>query len=87
MNNTITVESTAEVRFGVIAEQFADMISAEQAIFLSELFDALKFKCKDESKFNMQLSYIADQIKARNLKDLSNAIETLNLFITKGNKE
>lgn len=77
----INVESVSEVQFDVIAEQFAEMMSDYQAVFLEEMFDALKFGCKDHFKFESQLLFIAKDIKKRNLKNLVYVVETLNEFL------
>ena len=46
MRYEMTVSAQATVEFGYIADEFAQMGSVEQAVFLAELFDALKHKCK-----------------------------------------
>lgn len=79
----VTVKSESTVEYNEIADQFGEMMSDDQAVFLEEMFDALKFKCKDHFKLESQLLFIAKEIKERNFKNLVYVIETLNEFIKK----
>lgn len=79
--NLIEVKSRSTVEFGDIAELFAEMNSREQAVFLQELFDALKFRCKEHFKHETQLLYIAKDIKEQNFKNLFYVFETLDAFL------
>lgn len=81
MNIYFDVPAQATVQLPEIAGSFAEMQSTEQSVVLWELFDALEFRCKDAAKYQMQLKYIAGDIKNRNITRLIYTIETLAEFL------
>jgi hypothetical protein len=81
-NYVVTVKAQATVDFGEIAEEFAQMSSVEQSIFLQELFDALKHRCKDHHRYETQLLYMAKDMKEKNFKNMFYTINTLESFLT-----
>lgn len=84
MNNyVITARAEATIEFSEIADEFASMGSREQAIFLHELFNSLRHKCKDHFKNESQLLFISKYIKEMNFKQLSYTFETINEFLKK----
>ncbi len=86
MNNyVITAKAEATIEFSEIANEFALMNSREQAIFLHELFDSLKFKCKD--RYETQLLFISEGIREMNFENLAYAIKTLGEFQKEGSNE
>lgn len=84
MKHTILVDSKSQIEIAEIGNAFSEESSVEQTIMLYEIFDALKFKCKDQHKFESQLWHIAKEIKEKNFKDLIYVIETLNEFLKDG---
>ena len=78
-----TVPSHSVVDLSEFASAFAELNSDDQAIVLQEMFDALKFKCKDDHKYNSQLCFIAVSIQRYNFKELVKSIGDLNYFIEK----
>jgi len=78
---TFGVEARADVELAEIASSFQDMDSVSQAIVLEELFDALKFGCKTNALFEMQLLHISNQIELKNFKNLKYVFETVNAFL------
>lgn len=80
MNLEIEVKSRSTVKFCDIADFFAYMGHQEQAVFIHELFDALSFKCKEYSKKEYQIMYIAKYLKEQNLKETIHSIKTLSDF-------
>ena len=77
---TLKVVSNSEVTFDAVATEFAKMNSEKQAIFLSELFDALKHECKNHYNFESQLWHIAAEIRSFKFNELLYVVETLNDF-------
>lgn len=75
------VPTVSQVDFADIAEKFSEETSTEQVGLLRELFQALRYKCGDDYKFQSQLCYIAREINLRNYKQLKETIETLNEFL------
>lgn len=81
MNLVLKVESTSEVHVSQIASQFQNMTSDEQAVFLQEMFDALKFQCKTDFNYEKQLCFIATSIEKHKFKELAKSLRQLVEFI------
>lgn len=79
------VAARATVDMHEIVECFSNMNSDDQAIFLSEMFDALHFKCKEIHRFDSQLCFIATSIERYNFKELKETIRKLHEFIKSEN--
>ena len=81
------VAARATVDMHEIVECFSNMNSDDQAIFLSEMFDALHFKCKEIHRFDSQLCWIATSIERYNFKELKETIRKLHEFIESENNQ
>jgi hypothetical protein len=80
------VNARVTVDMHEIVDCFAQMNSDDQAIFLSEMFDALLHRCKEKAKFDSQLCWIATCIERYNFNQLKETINSLNEFIKTENK-
>lgn len=81
MNLDLSVNAKATVNISEIAGQFSEMNGDQQAIFLQEIFDALEFRCKEQGKFEAQLSWISIGINRYNFKRLEYVFESLSYFM------
>lgn len=81
MNLILNVQSESNVHISEIAAQFQNMTSDEQAVFLQEIFDALKFQCKTDFNYDKQLCFIATSIERYNFKELITSLRKLVEFI------
>lgn len=77
----LNIISPCKVSIGDIADKFAELTNEKQAVFLHELFDALKHRCKE--RFEFQLNYIADYVVKSQCDDLKYVFETLHEFTNK----
>lgn len=79
--------ASAKVEISHIAENFANLNSDDQAIFIQELFDALEYKCKSKEKFESQLCWIGTSIQRYDFTKLNYVFESMNYFLNKKQQE
>lgn len=79
MRHEIEVDSVSKVCVGTLADAISTKNSYVQAIILSEIFEAIKHTCKD--RYNLQLSYIAQEINRHNFENLKESLESLCDFL------